>query len=63
MQQPIVDYGISQSAAKFALGYKRIVRDLNAPPYQGRVASGEIPLGYHYVFDYYTLNANENPGY
>jgi hypothetical protein len=63
MQQPMVDYSVCQSAVKIAPGYKRIVRDFNAPPYQGKVAQGEIPLGYHYASDFYTLNAIENPGY
>jgi hypothetical protein len=38
------DGGVSQSAAKFAPGSKKIVRDFNAPPYQGSVAPGEIPV-------------------
>jgi hypothetical protein len=59
----MVDYSVSQSAAKFAPGGKRIVRDFNAPPYQGRVAPGEIPPGYRYVTEGYTLNAYENTGY
>jgi len=49
VQQLMVDYSVCQSAVKFAPGYKRLVRDINAPPYQGRVAPGEIPPGYHYV--------------
>lgn len=63
VQQPMVNYGTCQSAAKFAPGYKKIIRDFNAPPYQGRVAPGELPPGYHYVSEYYTLDANENPRY
>jgi hypothetical protein len=63
VQRPMVDYSDSQSAAKFASGGKRIVRDFNAPPYQGRVAPEEIPPGYHYVTEGYTFNAYENPGY
>jgi hypothetical protein len=43
MQQPIVDYG--HSAAKIAPHSERIARDFNAPPYQGRLAPGEVPLG------------------
>lgn len=69
MQQPMggggsqANCGTCQSAAKFAPAGARITRDFNAPPYQGRVALGEIPPGYHYVSEYYALNANENPGY
>jgi hypothetical protein len=33
MQQPMIDYSVCQSAVKIAPGYKRIVRDFNAPPY------------------------------
>ena len=63
MQQPVTSYGTSQLAIKFVPSYKRIARDFNAPPYQGRIAPGKIPLGYHYVSEYYTLNANENPSF
>jgi hypothetical protein len=63
VQRLMVDYCVSQSAAKFAPGGRRIVRDFNAPPYQGRVALGEIPPRYRYVTEGYTLNAYENPGY
>jgi hypothetical protein len=59
----MVDYNVCQSAVKIAPGYRRIVRDFNAPPYQGKVALGEIPLGYHYASDFYTLNVIENLGY
>jgi hypothetical protein len=63
MQQLMVDYSVCQSAVKIAPRYRRIVRDFNAPPYQGKVAPGEIPPGYHYASDFYTLNAIENPRY
>jgi len=59
----MVDYSVCQLAVKIAPGYRRIVRDFNAPPYQGKVAPGEIPPGYHYASDFYTLNAIENPGH
>jgi hypothetical protein len=61
VQQPILDYG--QSATKVALQRRRIARDFNAPPYQGRLAPGEVPPGYHYVAEHYTLNGCENPRY
>ena len=61
MQQPILDYG--QSATKVASQSRRLARDLNAPPYQGRLAPGEVPPDYHYVAEHYTLNGCENPGY
>ena len=58
MQQPILDYG--QSATKVAPQSRRIARDLNAPPYQGRLEPREVPPGYHYVAEHYTY---ENPKY
>ena len=63
MQQPIIDHNIGHSAMKIAPQNRRFVRDFNASPYQGRVVLGEVPLGYHYVFEHYTLNAYENPRY
>jgi hypothetical protein len=61
MQQPILDYG--QSATKIAPHSRRIARDFNTLPYQGRLAPGKVPPGYHYVSEHYTLNGCENPGY
>ena len=40
-----------------------LARDFNAPPYQERLASGEVPPCYHYVSEHYTLNDCENPRY
>jgi hypothetical protein len=48
----MVDYSVCQSAVKIAPRYRRIVRDFNAPPYQGKVALGEIHPGYHYASDF-----------
>jgi hypothetical protein len=59
----MVDYSVCQSTIKIAPGYRRIVKYFNAPPYEGKVAPGEIPPGYHYASDFYTLNAIENPRY
>lgn len=59
----MVDYSVSQSATKFAPDSRRIVRNFSARPYQGRVAPGDIPPGYHYVTEGYALNAYENPRY
>jgi len=56
-----LDYG--QLATKIAPHSQRIARDFNAPPYQGRLTPGEVPPGYHYVVEQYTLNGCENPGY
>ena len=50
VQQPIFDYG--QSATKVAPQSRWIARDFNAPPYQGRLAPGEVPPGYHYVAEH-----------
>ena len=61
VQQPVLDYG--QSAIKIAPHSRRLARDFNAPPYQGRLAPREVPPGYHYVSKHYTLNGCENPGY
>jgi hypothetical protein len=61
VQQPILDYG--QLATKVASQSRRIARDFNSPPYQGRLAPGEVPPGYHCVAEHYTLNGCENPGY
>ena len=63
MQQPTIDYNNSHSAIKIAPQKRRLVRDFDAPPYQGIVAPGEVPSGYHYDPEHYTLNAYENPGY
>lgn len=63
VQQPVMDYSVGQLAAKIAPASRRLIRDFAAPPYQGRVAPGEIPPGYHYVTKGYALNAYENPGY
>jgi hypothetical protein len=57
----MLDYG--QSAIKVAPQSRRIARDFNAPPYQGRLAPEEVHTGYHYVAEHYTLNGYENPGY
>lgn len=40
--------------SNIAPSVQRIVRDIDGSPYQGRVPSGEIPLGYHYVYDFNT---------
>ena len=61
MQQPTLDYG--QSTTKIAPQSRRLARDFNAPPYQGRLAPREVPPGYHYVAKHYSLNGCENPGY
>jgi len=57
----MLDYG--QLATKVAPQSRRLARDFNAPPYQGRLAPGEVPPGYHYVAEHYTLNGCENPRY
>lgn len=49
--------------SNIAPSVQRIVRDIDGSPYQGRVPSGEIPLGYHYVYDFNTWSAAPNPGY
>jgi len=56
-----MEYG--HSAAKIAPHSRSIARDFNAPPYQGRLAPREVPPGYHYVAERYTLNGSENLGY
>jgi hypothetical protein len=61
VQQSILDYG--HSATKVAPQSWRIARDFNAPPYQGRLTPGEVPPGYHYIAEHYTLNGDENPRY
>jgi len=61
VQQSTLDYG--HLAAKIAPHSRRLARDFNAPPYQGRVIAGEIPPGYHYISKHYTLYGCENPGY
>jgi hypothetical protein len=63
VQQPTIDYNIGHSVVKIAPRNIRFVRDFNAPPYQRRVATGEIPHGYHCVCEHYTINAYENLGY
>lgn len=67
VQQPMTDnqgvYNTSSSAPKIAPSTQRIIRDTDAMPYQGKVPSGDIPPGYHYVCDYNTWNATPNLGY
>ena len=63
VQQPIIDYNNSHSTIKIAPQNRRLVRDFSALPSQGRVAPGEVTIGYHYVSEHYTLNAYENPEY
>ena len=56
-----MDYG--HLAAEISPHSRRLASDFNAPPYQGRLAPREVPLGYHYVSKHYTLNDCENPEY
>jgi hypothetical protein len=63
VQQPTIDYNNGHSAVKIAPQNRRLIRDFNAPPYQGRVVPGEVPPGYHCVSKHYTLNTYENPRY
>jgi hypothetical protein len=56
-----VDYG--HLFAKITPHSRRLARDFNAPPYQGRLAPRVVPLGYPYVSEHYTLNGCENPEY
>jgi len=59
----MIDHINGHLATKIAPHSRRLARDINAPPYQGRLAPGEVPPSYHYVSEHYTLNGCENHGY
>jgi hypothetical protein len=63
VQQSTIVYNNGHLAIKITPQNRRLARDFNAPPYQGRIAPSEVPSVYHCISEHYTLNAYENPGY